>query len=152
MGRAIWSFVSLGCFALGIAGMSITYYAWFGAWPAEMKEIVDYQRSLGERGGHDTDPVLQSVRSRTTSSLNGTWRAVIDPYARGDLAGIAARVVEPETASDLAEFSFQNGLQLQVPGDWNTQDPRLVFYQGVQDYWNLKGLADDDGRRKAAFD
>ena len=27
--------------------------------------------------------------------------------------------------------SFENGLELDVPGDWNSQDPRLVFYQGV---------------------
>jgi beta-glucuronidase len=55
---------------------------------------------------------------------------VIDPYDSAALGGLAPRAVEPQTPADLAEFSFENGLTLEVPGDWNTQDPRLVFYQG----------------------
>ena len=36
---------------------------------------------------------------------------------------------------------------------WILKDFRspLRLYQGVQDYWNLKGLVSDDGRKKAAF-
>jgi beta-glucuronidase len=36
---------------------------------------------------------------------------------------------------------------------WILKDFRspLRLYQGVQDYWNLKGLVDDEGRKKKAF-
>ncbi len=116
---------------LGAAMLAFTGWVWFGDWPSEMKEIVDHQRSIGERGAHTGDPTLQDVYARDHVSLGGRWQAVIDPYGRGDLAGIAPRAVEPATPSDLAEFSFENGLELDVPGDWNSQDPRLVFYQGI---------------------
>ena len=132
MKSRLWVLLGVLSFVLGGLMLALTSYAWFGDWPQEVKEIVDYQRSLGERGGHSGDPLLQSVYKRAHRSLNGTWEAVIDPYGRGgDLAGIAPRASEPGNASDLAEFSFANGLKLAVPGDWNTQDPRLVFYQGI---------------------
>jgi beta-glucuronidase len=37
---------------------------------------------------------------------------------------------------------------------WLLKDFRspLRLYQGVQDYWNRKGLVDDEGRRKLAFE
>jgi len=126
-------FLALGglLFVLGASSLALTGWLWFGDWPQEMKEVVDHQRSLGERGGHGGDPTLQDVLARDHVSLGGRWQAVIDPYGRGDLAGIAPRAMEPGHESDLAEFSFENGLELEVPGDWNSQDPRLVFYQGV---------------------
>ena len=36
---------------------------------------------------------------------------------------------------------------------WVLKDFRspMRLYQGVQDYWNLKGLVSDDGRKKQAF-
>ncbi|MFP6639200.1 MAG: glycoside hydrolase family 2 TIM barrel-domain containing protein, partial [Myxococcota bacterium] len=98
------------------------------------REIVDHYRSLAEKAGEPTAPLLTHVYGRDFVSLAGEWPAVVDPYRRGDLGGIAARAVEPRTPSDLAEFSFENGLVLDVPGDWNTQDPRLYFYQGVVFY------------------
>ena len=119
------------CLVVGLGALALTGYAWFGAWPTEMKEIVDYQRSLGERATLSTDPVIQNVDARRTTSLAGSWEAVIDPFGRGELGGIAPRALEPGSPSDLAEFSFRNGLRLDVPGDWNSQDPRLVFYQGA---------------------
>ena len=48
-------------------------------------------------------------------------------------------------------LSDQDGLAGVSP--WILKDFRspLRLYQGVQDYWNLKGLVADDGTRKAAF-
>jgi beta-glucuronidase len=36
---------------------------------------------------------------------------------------------------------------------WILKDFRspMRLYQGVQDYWNLKGLISDDGQKKQAF-
>jgi beta-glucuronidase len=46
----------------------------------------------------------------------------------------------------------QDGLAGMSP--WLLKDFRspLRLYQGVQDYWNLKGLYSDDGRKKQAAD
>jgi beta-glucuronidase len=96
---------------IGVGSLALTLYLWVGDWPQEAKGTVDYLRSARENLGKPPSPLLQNPRGRPHDSLNGTWQAVIDPYDRGALGGIAPRAMEP--------------------GDWNTQDPRLVFYTGV---------------------
>jgi beta-glucuronidase len=118
-------------FVVGVASLGLTLYMWFGAWPEQAKVTVDHLRSVAENTGRAPDPLIPDPLSAPHQSLNGRWQAVIDPYDRGGLGGIAPLAQEPQHPADLAEFSFENGLVLEVPGDWNTQDPRLVFYQGV---------------------
>ena len=118
-------------FAVGVSSLTLTFYLWFGDWPEQAKATVDHLRSVGENTGRAPDPLLPDPLSGRHTMLNGSWQAVIDPYDRGELLGIAPLAQEPTSPADLAEFSFENGLVLEVPGDWNTQDPRLVFYQGT---------------------
>jgi beta-glucuronidase len=129
--RRLFGLLSVLLFVIGTASLALTLYLWIGDWPKEAKHVVDHMRSAQENLGKPPEPLLQNPRGRLHESLNGTWQAVIDPYDRGALGGIAPRAAEPTSPSDLAEFSFENGLTLNVPGDWNTQDPRLVFYTGV---------------------
>ena len=130
MRRVIALFTGL-LFLVGVGSLVLTLYLWFGAWPQEMKQTVDHLRSARANLGKAPEPLLQNPTGQAHESLGGTWQAVIDPFDRGELGGLAPRALEPKTPADLAEFSFENGLTLKVPGDWNTQDPRLVFYQGV---------------------
>lgn len=129
--RRLFGILSVFAFVVGVGSLALTIYLWVGDWPREAKSVVDHLRSARENLGKPPEPLLQNPTARRHESLNGIWQAVIDPYDRGALAGIAPRAVEPATPSDLAEFSFENGLTLEVPGDWNTQDPKLVFYTGV---------------------
>ena len=129
--RKFWTVASVGLFLIGVGALTLTLYLWFGNWPSEQKELVDHLRSVAQNTARPPEPLIQNTRVRERVFLNGRWAAVIDPYDRGSLAGLAPRAVEPKSPSDLAEFSFENGLTLAVPGDWNTQDPRLVFYQGA---------------------
>jgi len=112
-----------------------------------MSEIIDYGRSARSKAKHVGDRLIEKVGGRRTTALNGTWQAVVDPYARGELLGMAPRAQEPGSPSDLGEFSFENGMTLEVPGDWNTQDPRLVFYQGVVWYKRLFDFQPTAGER-----
>jgi beta-glucuronidase len=129
--RRLWTIVSVVAFLAGIGGLALTAYLWFGDWPQRTRQVVDHYRSLGENLARPPEPLIGNVRARDVTSLGGTWQAVIDPYGRGELGGMAARAHGPEAPSDLGEFSFEDGLTLEVPGDWNSQDPRLVFYQGI---------------------
>ncbi len=66
------------------------------------------------------------------SLLNGKWNAIIDPFSRGE----AMKFYEnrkPETDNQFLEYSFDGGLRLEVPGDFNSQSPELKYYEG--DLW-----------------
>jgi len=132
--RKLWSLVSVFLFLLGVGSLGLTLYLWFGDWPQTIKQVADHYRSMGENLENPGAPLVVGALGRGGRDLGGTWQVVIDPYVRGDLGGLAARDQKPESPSDLGEFSFENGVTLEVPGDWNTQDPRLVFYQGVAWY------------------
>lgn len=76
-------------------------------------------------------PLITNIEGRQTQSLNGTWSALIDPsvFSLNDRGHFIERNYKPEP-SELVEANVEDGLTLQVPGDWNTQDPRLFFYNG----------------------
>ena len=73
---------------------------------------------------------LQNVQGRAQLSLNGQWNAIVDPFDVGDKRQFFA---SPGQAKDnmLQEFDFTDSQKLQVPGDWNTQDNKLFFYEGT---------------------
>jgi len=127
----VYTVVCTLAFIIGLGSLALTGWLWFGDWPQQAKQIVEYERSARENAGRTPDPLIEDIDARSTESLNGDWQAVIDPMDKAQLLGMAPRADGPLDAEDLAEFSFDNGLTLEVPGDWNTQDPRLVFYQGV---------------------
>jgi len=149
--RRVFTIVAVLVFCVGVGGLGLTGYLWFGDWPREARATVDHLRSAREKLGRPPEPLLQDPRAREHTSLNGSWQAVIDPYARAELGGLAPRAIEPAHPADLAEFSFENGLTLEVPGDWNTQDPRLVFYQGVVWYKRTFEAAPEPGTRSYLY-
>lgn len=82
--------------------------------------------------------LIQNVRARAGMSLSGPWRAIVDPYNSGYFdyrrhpradGGYGANR-KPQSKHDLIEYSFETAPQLQVPGDWNTQRPEFMFYEG----------------------
>lgn len=76
-----------------------------------------------------SSPLLANVAGRTTVSLDGTWRVIIDPYE----IGTGMRFYEnakPASPRDVVEYNFNTSGTLNVPGDWNSQRPELFFYEG----------------------
>ena len=81
---------------------------------------------------------IVNVEARRTTSLNGKWRALVDPYENGyydfrlqpapDGYFLDAK---PKDKSDRIEYDFDTSGQLDVPGDWNTQRESLFFYEGT---------------------
>ena len=92
-------------------------------------------------------PLLSNVEHRSAISLNGPWHAIVDPYDTG-LKDYRSRVrsqdgfflnAKPQTPQDLIEYDFDKSETLNVPGDWNTQRPTLLFYEGT--VWYEKSFA-----------
>jgi beta-glucuronidase len=83
-------------------------------------------------------PLLTNVGGRHLLSLDGRWQTIIDPYENGfydyryqESANGYFKNAKPKTPGDLVEYDFDNSPQMSVPGDWNSQDERLLFYEGT---------------------
>ena len=83
--------------------------------------------------------LIQNVPGRQTIDLNGAWRAIVDPYEAGYLdyryrpyadGGMGANK-KPKSPGEFVEYDFDAAGELMVPGDWNTQRPELLFYEGT---------------------
>jgi len=60
-------------------------------------------------------------------SLDGPWHYMADPYQGG--IGVYPKDLKPEPGK-LQEYDFATSPTINVPGDWNTQRPELMKYEG----------------------
>jgi beta-glucuronidase len=72
---------------------------------------------------------INNPSGRTTISLNGAWHIIVDPLESG-LDAKYYRNHKPKDQTDLVEYDFDLSETLNVPGDWNTQKEKLLFYEG----------------------
>lgn len=90
------------------------------------------------------DPALANVYARSSQSLNGKWHIIIDPYETGyydyrrQPLDAAAKPwagyfldQQQRDKSELLEYNFDQSPTLMVPGDWNSQSERLLYYEGT---------------------
>ena len=87
---------------------------------------------------------IQNNSSREKLSLNGEWNYIIDPYQMGYLdyrlepfdmsitgkGGFYDNITNPDK-SEKVEYDFDHAPTLVVPGDWNSQNEKLQFYEGT---------------------
>ncbi len=86
--------------------------------------------------------LLTNVYGRETTSLNGQWQYIIDPYETGfynyrfrekpekDPEAYWNRGVS-QRPTDRLEHGYDEKYSLTVPGDWNAQEPRFQYYEGT---------------------
>ncbi|WP_338767634.1 glycoside hydrolase family 2 TIM barrel-domain containing protein [Massilia sp. METH4] len=90
------------------------------------------------------DPALQNIHGRTHQNLDGRWHHIVDPYETGYYdyrrkpydasekgTGGYFDDRQPKDKGDVVEYSFDGSPTLAIPGDWNSQDARLEFYEGT---------------------
>ncbi len=95
-------------------------------------------------------PLMTNIGGRERVSLNGAWNVIVDEHdmgAKGLFGGAFYEVPPPRTGMELVEHSFDSRRQLQVPGDWNTQDDRLFRYRGAVWYQRTFDLAPAEDTR-----
>ena len=83
-------------------------------------------------------PLIQNVNAYESTSLNGKWNYIVDVQEEGyyDYRMNPTRWgffqnAKPQKPEDLIEYDFDKAPTMQIPGDWNTQDERLFFYEGT---------------------
>lgn len=76
--------------------------------------------------------------ARHTTSLDGKWRTIVDPYENGyydyrlqPSTNGYFRNAKPKDKSELIEYDFDSSPTLDVPGGWNSQRENLFFYEGT---------------------
>ena len=82
--------------------------------------------------------LITNVDNRKTTSLNGEWNIIIDPYENGyyDYRYMPNengyfKNFKQKDKSQLVEYSFEGNEKLNVPGDWNSQKDQLFWYEGT---------------------
>ena len=86
----------------------------------------------------ETLPLIQNVNAYEGTTLNGKWHYIVDVQEEGyyDYRMNPTRWgffqnAKPQRPEDLSEYDFDKSPTMQIPGDWNTQDERLFFYEGT---------------------
>ncbi len=88
---------------------------------------------------------LQNIGNRKTSSLNGKWNYIVDPYETGfynfhldqydtkkdfQMGAYYFNYHSPNK-QDLVEYDFDKSPVMNIPGDWNSQAKDLFYYEGT---------------------
>lgn len=91
---------------------------------------------------YSTGDLITNIPNRHTYSLDGTWQYIVDPYETGfydyryhelkeDNPAAYWNVDTSVAKSALKEFGYSDKYTLQVPGDWNHQDAKFLYYEGT---------------------
>jgi beta-glucuronidase len=93
---------------------------------------------------------ITNISGRETFSLNGKWNYIIDPYETGyydyryepfdknpNPTGGFFLDKQQSNKSELLEYDFNKSPSLFVPCDWNSQDNKLLYYEGTIWYRRL---------------
>lgn len=120
---------------------------------------------MNERSPSPAKPnasAMTHASARQVLNLNGRWHVIVDPYDNGylDYRLVPHDTVpnptqgyfldrKPAKPSDLVEYDFDRSPSLWVPGDWNSQDDKLFYYEGTVWYrrvfdWEVRA----SGRRQ----
>ena len=84
-------------------------------------------------------PLVSNVYSREIQTLNGKWNYVIDPLENGyydyrlqpfEVHGFFENK-KAVNLDDLVEYNLDTSPIMDIPGDWNTQNKQLFFYEGT---------------------
>ncbi|MGI4749263.1 MAG: glycoside hydrolase family 2 protein [Janthinobacterium lividum] len=86
--------------------------------------------------------LITNIPNRKSVSLSGKWQYIVDPYETGfydyrykelnENSGNAYWNTDvPADKTELNEHAYQEKNSIQVPGDWNHQDPKFLYYEGT---------------------
>ncbi|MGB4838206.1 MAG: glycoside hydrolase family 2 TIM barrel-domain containing protein [Saprospiraceae bacterium] len=89
--------------------------------------------------------LLINTSNRNTTSLNGNWNYIVDPYENGYYSFHSEVFDQKKEFSPsafynnfhttdkaaLVEYDFDKSPVMKVPGDWNTQKENLFYYEGT---------------------
>ncbi len=89
--------------------------------------------------------VIQNVIRRDKTSLNGKWNYIVDPYETGYYGYMGQprdeeNYFDPDAffynvkaadKTERVEYNFDTSPTMNIPGDWNSQEEKLFYYEGT---------------------
>jgi beta-glucuronidase len=102
---------------------------------------------------------IQNINTRNYVNLDGRWHYIVDVYETGFRGFHGARADEDEklggffenrqqqSKSELIEYNFDKSPTLNVPGDWNSQDEKLLYFEGTVWYQRSFNFHPQPGKR-----
>lgn len=96
------------------------------------------------------EPQITNIGNRSSLTLNGVWKYVVDPYQTGyydyrrDARDQQANPSNSESLflgykaqdpSERVEYDFDKSDNILVPRDWNSQKEKLFYYEGSVWYY-----------------
>lgn len=96
------------------------------------------------------EPQITNVFARKTTTLNGVWKYVVDPYESGyydyrrTIRDTKAEQnpsealflgYKPQNLTERVEYDFDKSDNILVPRDWNSQKEKLFYYEGTVWYY-----------------
>jgi len=85
--------------------------------------------------------LITNIQARKTTRLNGSWHYIVDQYETGfydyrfkernenDAEAYWNNPVQKDR-SDRKEHGYSDKYSIKVPSDWNSQDPKFLYYEG----------------------
>jgi beta-glucuronidase len=108
-----------------------------------MKKLFAMLLGASLAAGARAETVIADVFARPATSLNGQWHVIVDPYDTGyfnyrrqpfdeggKVTGGFALDQPAKDKTELVEYNFDTSPTLAVPGDWNSQEDKLFYYEG----------------------
>jgi beta-glucuronidase len=110
-----------------------------------MKQIVNFFVLFSVVLTYAQEPLLQNSYLRNGQTLNGRWHYIVDVYESGyfnyrmephdgtENPGSSAFFLnkKPKDKTDRVEYDFDAAPTMLVPGDWNSQEEKLFYYEGT---------------------
>ncbi|KGL58844.1 glycoside hydrolase family 2 protein [Polaribacter sp. Hel1_85] len=91
------------------------------------------------------EQLIQNVYLRESTSLNGMWKYIVDPYENGfynyrlepfekqekPQKSAFFKNAKQEDKTELLEYNFDKSDSISIPSDWNSQKENLFYYEGT---------------------
>lgn len=106
----------------------------------------------------DDLPIVQNIYARNPLNLNGAWRYIVDvqeigfyDYRHHEFNNGFFRNQKQKNPMELVEYNFDTSKQMNVPGDWNTQDDQLFYYEGTVWYKRSFDYSPTAGKKQILY-
>lgn len=127
-----------------------------------MKQIINLSLLFISILTFANEPLLQNSYLRKGKSLNGRWHYIVDVYETGyfnyrmephdgtENPGSSAYFLnkKPKDKTDRVEYDFDAAPTMVVPGDWNSQNEKLFYYEGTVWYKKSFNVENYDANKR----